>query len=159
MASQQVEIQSSRIPDNPLSNIPLDPENALKIQACILASGGKERIEQAMETELRKTGWINEVREYARALLRSGEATTFDEMMACFRRDSKDTTGKNDSTIVNGEKPTSHPDGVAERDKQLDELAAKISLPENAVAAGVSAVRKEIENVVSVSVDDFGGGT
>lgn len=159
MASQQIEIQSSRIPDSTRSNIPLDPENALKIQACVLASGGKERIEQAMEGELRKTGWINDVREYARALLRSGEAATFDEMMTCFKRDSKDTIGRDESTVVNGDKSTSHADGLTERDKQLDDLAARIKLPENVYAAGVNAVNKELENVVVVSVDDFGGGT
>jgi len=171
--AEKVEIQSSRIPDDPDSVAPLDKDYAAQLQTALLASGAVQRIEDAMDAELRKTGWVSDVREYARALLRSGEATTFDEMMACFSRaiqaeamigrkeDGKELAAPHglDNGVVNGARVTRHGDGgaVADRDKQLDELAAKIKIPENVIAAGMSAVKTEIEKVVDVTVDDFGG--
>jgi len=171
--AEKVEVQSSRIPDDPDSVAPLDKDYAAQLQSALLASGAVQRIEDAMDAELRKTGWVSDVREYARALLRSGEATTFDEMMACFARAiqaeamiGRKDDGKElapllglDNGVVNGARVTRHGDGgpVTDRDKQLDELAAKIKIPENVIAAGMGAVKTEIENVVDVTVDDFGG--
>jgi len=171
--AEKVEVQSSRIPDDPDSVAPLDKDYAAQLQSALLASGAVQRIEDAMDAELRKTGWVSDVREYARALLRSGEATTFDEMMTCFARaiqaeamigrkdDGKDLAPPLglDNGVVNGARVTRHGDGgsVTDRDRQLDELAAKIKIPENVIAAGMGAVKTEIEKVVDVTVDDFGG--
>lgn len=160
--AQPVEIKSSRIPTDPLhSGATLDTEYARQIRSVLLAYGGHKRIEEAMEAELRKTGWMHDMREYVRMLFRTGECKTADEAMTCVQRAVQaellaaaeregangDTSGSGGAVGHSEEDPVSR--------KMLDEMAGKVKMPESVVGVAVQAVQKEVEKCVEIDVDDF----
>lgn len=163
-----IEVKSSRIPNDPLSNAEMDPEYKRQIHNSMLASGASKRVEEAIEAELRKRGWVNDLREYMRMLLRTGEAKSANEVMVCVHRalqmDSFMQMKENekDSEGVNGhsaENVSVHSGADPVQKKMLDDMAAKVKVPDTAVAAGVGVIQKEMDKCVDITIDDFGGST
>lgn len=53
-----------------------------QINLALATNGGIKRIETVMQQRLDEAGWTQNLREYVTRLLRSGEATTYDECLA-----------------------------------------------------------------------------
>jgi hypothetical protein len=99
-------------------------------------------IEKVLSQSLAEAGWTTELRNYIQKLVRSGECTNYQQILKKVM--GAVTTGK--------EAPaTTAANGVTNGE---DKEAGDLRIPEKVVRDGVKVVRKELERVVTVVVDD-----
>ncbi|KAF2138677.1 uncharacterized protein K452DRAFT_192864, partial [Aplosporella prunicola CBS 121167] len=111
--------------------------------SALLSTNSIPRIQQALQQALQESGWSNNLRAYILQLLRSGECTTYDDVM----RRVLDETRHPDKSAADA-------DGAANGDsKNGDSKLDKpdIKVPEKAVREGIRAVRREVETVCDVT--------
>jgi hypothetical protein len=101
------------------------------LSTALLEGGSIPAIEQALKQSLAESGWTTELRAYIANIVRSGEATNYQDILKKVM--SEVTAGH--SGERNGK-------------------AGDLKIPEKVVRDGVKVVRKELEKVVSVVVDD-----
>ena len=97
------------------------------INLTLATNGGIKRIEAVMQQRLDENGWSQNLREYVTKLLRSGEASTYDE---CLAKVMAAVTGGKEGA-VNGARG-----GV--------EGAPDLRMPEDARQDAAGAVKREI---------------
>ena len=133
------------------------------LTTALLSSGAIPRISQSMTHELQLAGWTTNLREYVQQLLRSGECTTYNEIMARVLAEVRSSPNTNGPTSngINGKKKTAH--GIAATNSATngnsDSMAGKsgedygVRVSENAVKEGIKAVRKELETICELPPD------
>lgn len=118
----------------------------------LLASNGIRNIKRSLTHELQRCGWLDDLKLYIRQLLRSGEATTVDQVVLKVR----EKMGLVAAGYPNGDFANSNSDaGVTNGVNGVnghDTATAKIDLtvPEQAVQRASAVIRKELEAVCEV---------
>ncbi|KAF2197343.1 hypothetical protein GQ43DRAFT_424788 [Delitschia confertaspora ATCC 74209] len=128
------------------ASTPLPPNLRNALYSALLSSSGIPAIQSTLSHELQASGWTSNLRAYITTLLRSGECTTFGEVMervlaeanlsAADRVMRGETNGSNEVNGHNGDKGE-----------------GGIRIPEKAVREGVRAVRRELEKVCEITVE------
>ncbi|KAF2681529.1 hypothetical protein K458DRAFT_309477 [Lentithecium fluviatile CBS 122367] len=124
------------------STLPADLRN--EIYSALLSGGGIRNIEAALDHEMQTAGFKSQLKAYITHLLRAGECTTFDEVMARVNEKIRHDTqaGKSNGTNgVNGVNGHS-------RDDDYD-----LRLPERVVSEGTKTVEAELDKVCDITVD------
>ena len=98
-----------------------------QINLSLATNGGIKRIEAVMQQRLDEAGWTQSLKEYVTKLLRSGEASTYDE---CLAKVMAAVNGKEGVNGVNGA-------GGAGQ-------APNLKMPDDAMQDAAAAVKKEI---------------
>jgi len=100
--------------------------------------------------DLSQSGWMASVRAMVTALVRSGECTTYEEVMgrvrSAIRLSGTETTGKKGSVVMNGADAKVLPEGVG-----------SVAVPQEIIIQGLKLVRAEVEKVCDLKVDDVDG--
>ena len=104
-----------------------EPSVQDQINLALASNGGIKRIEAVMQQRLDEAGWTQNLREYVTKLLRSGEATTYDD---CLAKVMAAVNGKEGVNGVNGA------GGGAQ--------APDLKMPEDAKQDAAVAVKNEI---------------
>ncbi len=130
---------------------PLPPQTVSLLSSALMSTNGTARIESALAQELATAGWIASVRAMVTALVRSGECTTYEEVMGRVRGAirAQGTTGdakRASSVVVNGGEARVLPEGVG-----------GVAVPREVVVEGMRMVRSEVERVCELRVDDVDG--
>lgn len=124
------------------SNLPADLRN--DIYSALLSGTGIRAIEATLDHEMQATGFKSNLKAYITHLLRAGECSSFDDIMARvtdkIRHDSglAKPNGTNGVNGVNGHA----------RDDEYD-----LRLPDRVVAEGTKTVAAELDKVVEITVD------
>jgi hypothetical protein len=124
-----------------------------------MATNGTTRIEASLTQELSQSGWLASVRAMVVALVRSGECTTYEEVMGRVRgairaagaaegekTSSSSKKGGGGAVVVNGLDAKVVPEGVG-----------NIAVPHEVILQGLKLVRAEVEKVCDLKVDDVDG--
>jgi len=118
----------------------MSPQLHDTLSNALLEAHSVPAIEAVLSHELAQSGWTNELRAYIQKLVRSGECTNYQQILK--RVMATVTTGKEGG------------DGEKEKNGDGGEAKAELRIPEKVVREGVKVVRKELERVVTVVVDD-----
>ncbi len=140
--------QHSRIPLAPASTpVPLPPTLHSTLLSALLAQPtAVPRIQATIAHELSAAGWTSALRTRVAQLLRSGECTTYEEVMARVLAEARGEKVGGGANGINGHAGTN-----GEVDGEGGKVEIKI--PEKAVREGVRAVRRELEAVCEVVRD------
>ena len=146
-----VEIYSSQTPDDPKSTAPMRPQYQHEITSALVASKAVPRIEAVLAQELAASGWTTNMRTYVQHLLRSGECTSYKELMARVNRAVRadrlqEQELEREVNGVNGEA-----NGTTTANNELEQ---SVKIPDRVVKEGIKAVRQEVEKVCAIEVDD-----
>jgi len=141
------------LPSHAATNSPLSPPVQNALYSALLSSSGIPTIQQTLTHELQASGWTMNLRTYIQALLRSGECTTYNEVMKRVLEETRGAESEEKSNgTTNGVNGNAHgkENGVVEG-KSVEEGGIKI--PERAVREGVRVVRRELEKVCDITVE------
>jgi hypothetical protein len=120
------------------------------LYSALHTSSSLPRIQQTLNHELSAAGWTNNLRIYVLQLLRSGECTTYDEVM---ERVLKEARGEPRGTkAINGAHSNGTNGITSEAGKSVEE--GGIRIPENAVKEGIKAVKKELQKACDIAFED-----
>ena len=111
------------------------------IASALLSAGAIPRIQAALLHELQACGWTGSLRAFVLDLIRTGECSTYDEIMTRVLAEARG----DDATSPAGEH------GERARGRSSDDGA--IRLPDKVVREGLRVVRKELDDVVDVDLD------
>ncbi|KAI9810531.1 MAG: hypothetical protein M1827_006204 [Pycnora praestabilis] len=159
MSSPHITLPSSTT-YSPTTTLPTPLRSSLN--SALLSSGGITRIQASLIEHLKASGWMEAVRERCVELLRNGECVSFGEMMGTIVAEvragveqggegrvdgseelNEDTTS---SGNTNGKATT---DGVTRRGGRQQQPG--LAIPAPVIKAGLSIVRKEIDDVVDIA--------
>ncbi|KAF2279958.1 uncharacterized protein EI97DRAFT_454899 [Westerdykella ornata] len=138
------------IPLSPAQAHTLSNETRNELYSALLSSTGILNIEATLTHELQRSGWLDSLKQYITQLLRTGEATTVDQIMAKVREKTglealagehmngggAATNGVNGVNGVNGH----------EAGEGLD-----LKIPIQALAEGSKTIRRELEKVCEIA--------
>ncbi|KAE9967186.1 hypothetical protein BLS_006525 [Venturia inaequalis] len=93
-------------------------------------------IERTLTEELAKAGWTSALRSHVQNLVRSGECSSYSEIMKRVLLDIRLPEGKEDKKDVS------------------EEAKKSLAVPQSVVDEGIKVIRKELEKVAVVVVDD-----
>ncbi|KAK8162309.1 hypothetical protein BKA80DRAFT_189734, partial [Phyllosticta citrichinensis] len=117
--------------------------------SALLSANAIPRIQSALQQSLQESGWTHSLQSYVLKLLRDGECTTYEELMArvmaeCRPGDTATDNKDKDKDSANG-------DGAVNGTSSKNGSGVDIKVPDRAVREGIRAVRKEIERVCDIS--------
>ena len=146
-----VHIYSSYIPDDPKNPAPMRQQYQHEITSALVASKAVPRIEAVLAQELAASGWTTNMRTYVQHLLRSGECTSYKELMARVNRAVRadrlqEQEQEREVNGVNGEA-----NGMTTANNELEQ---SVKIPDKVVKEGIKAVRQEVEKICVIEVDD-----
>jgi hypothetical protein len=127
------------------SHLPSQTRNEL--YSSLLSGTGILNIESTLSHELQRSGWVDNLRQYMMQLLRSGEATSVDELMAKVSEKMKADRGHVNGNGVNGVNGVNGTNGHS-ADEDVD-----LKIPERAIREGAKTIRKELEKVCDINMD------
>ncbi|QDS77221.1 hypothetical protein FKW77_002927 [Venturia effusa] len=93
-------------------------------------------IERVLTEELAKAGWTNALRSHVQNLVRSGECSSYGEIMKRVLLDIRVPEGKED------------------KKEEGEEAKKSLAVPQSVVDEGIKVIRRELEKVAVVVVDD-----
>jgi len=117
------------------------------IFSALLSGTGIRNIEATLDHELQATGFMANLRAYINHLLRSGECTTFADIMT--RIDDKIQHDSQAAAMTNG--ATNGVNGLNGHTKDDD---YDLALPKRVITAGARTVQAELEKVCTITEDD-----
>jgi hypothetical protein len=144
MSSPTTTVHTSDLPRDTSSTsrspIPLSVHNSLS-SALSASPTSIQTIERTLSEALSASGWTTNLRTYIQNLLRSGECSTYNEVILRVIKEVKvEGSGADKRNGVNG---TTGDDGKVD-----------LTVKEAVVKEGVAVVKKELEKVCTVVVDD-----
>lgn len=125
------------------NTLPADLRN--DIYSALLSGTGIRTIEATLDHEMQTTGFKSNLKAYITHLLRAGECTTFDEVMARVNEKIRHDTGAGKSNGTNGV------NGVNGHSKDTEDY--DLRLPERVVSEGAKVVEAELDKVCDITVD------
>jgi hypothetical protein len=140
----------------PARPIPLTPAQAENlshdmkndIYSALLSGTGVLKIEATLSHELQRTGWLANLRQYVTHLLRTGEASTIEEIMVKVRErmalDRSNGAEQSNGAVSNGVNGANGHDA-------FDDIDLKV--PTQAITEGAKTVRSELEKICDVTYD------
>lgn len=126
---------------------PLSARTRNEIYSSLLSGNGVRNIEQTLTHELQRSGWLSDLKAYITQLLRTGECTTLDEVMARVL-DKVETADKSNGVNGNGVHGVN---GVNGHDKEAEDVDLRI--PDKVIREGTKTIRRELENVCEITDD------
>ncbi|KIW03795.1 hypothetical protein, variant [Verruconis gallopava] len=121
------------------------------LSTALLEAHSIPAIEKVLAQSLAEAGWTTELRAYIQRLVRSGECTNYQQILKKVM--AAVTTGKEGS--ANGAVQNGEGDAAAANANTTNAVGTSdLRIPEKVVRDGVMAVRKELEKVVTIDVDD-----
>ncbi|KAJ4290591.1 hypothetical protein N0V90_010809 [Kalmusia sp. IMI 367209] len=114
------------------------------IYSALLSGTGIRNIEASLDHEMQTTGFKSRLRTYINHLLRSGECTTFQEIMS--RVEAKI---QHDTQAAKTDGATNGVNGVNGHSKESDEY--DLALPRSVTVAGARTVGAELEKVCEIT--------
>lgn len=142
----------SKIPISSSTHYSSSPALQSDIASALVASRGIQRIEAVLRHSLQASGWTDNLRAYCLDLLRSGECSTYDELMARIVKDARPgAKGEGDGKAtdgVNGSAVNGETDGHVGGPRSVEE--GGVQIPQSAVKEGLKIVRSELEEVCDV---------
>lgn len=141
---------------NPISLSPgqahnLSHETRNELYSALLSGTGILNIEATLTHELQRSGWIDNLKQYITQLLRTGEATTVDQIMAKVR----EKTGLEAlaSAHLNGAATTNGINGVNGVNGHEAAEGVDLKIPTQALTEGSKTIRRELEKVCEIAGD------
>lgn len=130
------------------STTTLNPATQAALTSALLSANAIPRIQSALQQSLQESGWTHNLHSYVLKLLRDGECTTYEELMARVMAECRpgDDNKDKDKESANGE-------GAVNGTSSKNGSGADIKIPDRTVREGIKAVRKEIEQVCEISFD------
>ncbi|KAF2453588.1 hypothetical protein BDY21DRAFT_401635 [Lineolata rhizophorae] len=152
------------IPLTPLLSLPpespLPPHLHNALTSALLSSGAVPRIQAALGEALAASGWTAALRARVHALLRDGECGSVEEVLARVVREAGlDGAAANDQAEGGGngvvkKEEDEGDEGAQNGDPDGAGAAADLKIPDKAVKEVVRVVRRELENVCEIQVDE-----
>jgi hypothetical protein len=145
---------------NPLTpahaTAPLNPSVQNALYTALMTSRSIPTIQATLTHELQASGWTSNLRAYIQQLLRSGECTTYNEVMARVMAETNGNGGLKTNGITNGVNGTNGVHGNGNGINGVEGRSVEdggIQIPDRAVREGVRVVRRELEKVLEVAVE------
>ncbi|KAF1957973.1 hypothetical protein CC80DRAFT_503511 [Byssothecium circinans] len=123
----------------------LSADTRNEIYSALLSGTGIRNIEQTLDHEMQAAGFKSNLKAYITHLMRSGECTTFDEVMA--RVNDKI---RHDTRAAKSNGTTNGANGVNGHSKDDD---YDLRLPDKAVIEGTRTVEAELHKICNIAVD------
>lgn len=79
------------------TNTTIPPELQDQLKTALLHTGGIRNIESSLREELSRTGWTDNLRKHIQEMMRSGQAVTYNDIMAQLERDF--AAGQSDNAV------------------------------------------------------------
>jgi hypothetical protein len=123
----------------------LSPELRNDIYSALLSGTGIRNIESTLDHEMQASGFKFNLKGYIMHLLRSGQCTTFDEIMVRVNDKIRHDTdaAKSNGTTTNGVHGTN---GHSKDGEDYD-----LCLPEKMITEGIRTVGKELDKVCDIT--------
>lgn len=134
---------------------PLNANLTNSLYAALLSSSGIPNIQATLTHELQASGWTSNLRSYITQLLRSGECTSYKEVLDRILEEANvegldaQSNGTGVTNGVNGHKEN----GVSGSGEGKSVEEGGIRIPHRAVREGVRVVRRELEKVCDIAVE------
>jgi hypothetical protein len=134
------------MPASQSAALPSDLRNS--IYSSLLSSGGIRNIESTLTQLLQTTGFQATLRTYITELFRTGQATSAPEAYAIAMNRIKESM-TDDAERANGTNGTNGVNGGGDDGDDTD-----LKLPKEVIIEGTKCVKKELERVVEVTLED-----
>lgn len=147
--------QKASVPTSTLNTNTTIPQSVQdEIYSGLLATNAPRRIESVIRDELDRASYLDKVRNRATYLFRSGRAKSFKEAMDIIMAEIREASDENAANGVHGSANgvNGAGGGVVAGAQNGDEPMGKLPAP--AIEAGRKVIRKEVEAVVDIDVDD-----
>jgi hypothetical protein len=140
-------INTSALPSNlPNNSIkPLPPKIYKELTDTLVSAHAIGRLEAALTQNLSATGWTSNLRTYITTLLRSGECSSREEVLA------KVMAAISQGMDQGKAETTSSKKGAANASQTESE---GVAIPQEIVKDGIKLVKAELEKAINVNVDD-----
>lgn len=139
---------SGRVALTPAQAENLSHDMRNEIYSALLSGTGIVNIESTLAHELQRSGWLANLRQYVTQLLRSGEASTIEEIMVKVREKiALDPSAQSNGTATNGANGVNGANGH-DSPENID-----LKIPSHAIMEGTKTVRAELEKVCDVTYD------
>ena len=142
----------SKLPISSSTHYSSSPALQSDIASALTASRGVRRVEATLRHSLQSSGWTDNLRTYCLDLLRRGECSTYDELMARIVKDSRPgVRGETDGKMVdgvNGNAVNGDADGHIGGPRSVEE--GGVQIPQSVVKEGLKVVRNELEEICEV---------
>ncbi|KAK7540245.1 hypothetical protein IWX49DRAFT_507804 [Phyllosticta citricarpa] len=135
------------------STTTLNPATQAALTSALLSANAIPRIQSALQQSLQESGWTHNLHNYVLKLLRDGECTTYEELMARVMAECRPGDAATESKDKDKDKDSANGDGAVNGTSSKNGSGADIKIPDKAVREGIRAVRKEIERVCDISFD------
>ncbi len=123
------------------------------VTSALLSAGAIPRIQAVLSHELASAGWTTNLRSFVLQLLRSGDCSTYDQVMTRVLAEAKGQDTGSAAHGVNGVNGTagdrsgpSLPTGKSVED-------GGIRIPAKVIREGVKTVKKELESVCEITLE------
>lgn len=153
MANSKLPVSSSSISSTTGSGSGIAQPLLSDVTSALLSAGAIPRIQAVLYHELASAGWTTNLRTFVLQLLRSGDCTTYDEIMTRVLAEAKGQDTGSAAHGVNGVNGTagdrtgpSLPTG-----KSVEE--GGIRIPPKVIREGVKTVKKELESVCEITLE------
>ncbi|KAF1994940.1 hypothetical protein P154DRAFT_526732 [Amniculicola lignicola CBS 123094] len=139
----------------------INPTTRNDVYSNLVSNGGIRAIESSWEQTLQSIGWFDRFEAYTRHLLRTGEATTMDQVWAKVDAKIKESPALSRTNGANGVNGHSNSNGNSNgngsgngtlTDSDTDEFDLRI--PDDTLKAMVKATRGELDKFVQVTWDE-----
>ena len=139
----------TKLPISSSTHYTSSPALQSDIASSLTASRGAHRIEAVLRHSLQSSGWTDNLRAYCLDLLRSGECSTYDELMARIVKDSRPSEDGDKTTDgINGTTVNGDADGHIGGPRSVEE--GGVLIPQSTVKEGLRVVRNELEEICEI---------
>jgi hypothetical protein len=139
-------INTSALPSNlPNNSIkPLPPKIYKELTDTLVSAHAIGRLEAVLTQNLSATGWTSNLRTYITTLLRSGECSSREEVLA-------KVMAAISQGMDEGKAETSSKKGAANGNQSDSE---GVAIPQEIIKDGIKLVKAELEKAINLNVDD-----
>ncbi|KAI4091266.1 MAG: hypothetical protein L6R37_007769 [Teloschistes peruensis] len=135
---------------------PLPYHLRTELTSALLSESAIPMIQSALSDGCRDAGWLDAVLERAKQLIRSGDATTWQEAMDKLAKEARGVTD-NQPTVSGGLRRGHSDDGIRTTADQTVDKSVSIKFPERVMKQGTQIVRNALENIVEIENTDARG--
>lgn len=147
----------------------LTPDLRVRLISGLLSSGAIQNLNSTLLSSCQVTGWLDAVRDRAIQLLRSGECSTYEQVMAALQEESKGrgiektaaekrANGYSNRALANGGQASDGEREGAERDwreydtddGRVKEKRVDVTMPKKVIEDGKKFVKEALDQIVVI---------
>ncbi|KAI4198499.1 MAG: hypothetical protein LQ350_005228 [Teloschistes chrysophthalmus] len=133
---------------------PLPYHLQTELTTALLSESAIPLIQSALSDGCRDAGWMDAVRERAKQLIRSGDATTWQEAVDKLAKEARGVAD-DQSTVSSGGLRRGHSDnGIRTTQGPIVNKPVNIKYPVHVMKQGTQVVRNALENIVEIENPD-----